>query len=143
MQIYEDGKQFAKCRKAFVNYFEYLGKLLQSGKAWESFLSFVYQERFQKQQERFCQSLSKSGKAFKNSGKGFFPKFPKITLGKERERKAFSPSENRCKPFPPFILDFIKWHVLTCNSYSQVRNSYVLITRQGHFSLLMNSYLGY
>ena len=71
---------------------ESLGKLLQSGKARESFLSFVYQERFQKQQERFCQTLSKSGKAFKNSGKGFFPKFPKITLGKERERKAFSPS---------------------------------------------------
>jgi hypothetical protein len=51
--------------------------------------------------------------------------------------------QNRCKQFPPFILDCIKWHVLTCNSYSQVRNSYVLITRQGHFSLLMNSYLGY
>ena len=51
--------------------------------------------------------------------------------------------QNRCKQFPPFILDCIKWHVLTCNSYSQVRNSCVLITRQGHFSLLMNSYLGY
>ena len=74
---------------------ESLGKLLQSGKGWESFLSFVYQERFQKQQERFCQSLSKSGKAFKNSGKGFFPKFLKITLGKERERKAFSPSDHQ------------------------------------------------
>ena len=52
-------------------------------------------------------------------------------------------TKNRCKQFPPFILDCIKWHVLTCNSYSQVRNSCVLITRQGHFSLLMNSYLGY
>ena len=51
--------------------------------------------------------------------------------------------QNRYKQFPPFILDCIKWHVLTCNSYSQVRNSCVLITRQGHFSLLMNSYLGY
>jgi hypothetical protein len=36
----------------------------------------------------------KSGKAFKNSGKGFSQKLPKITLGKERERKAFSPSGN-------------------------------------------------
>jgi hypothetical protein len=44
--VVEDGKQFAKCRNGFVNYFEYLGKLLKSGKAWESFLSFVYQERF-------------------------------------------------------------------------------------------------
>ena len=26
--IVEDGKQFAKCRKGFANYFEYLGKLL-------------------------------------------------------------------------------------------------------------------
>ena len=40
--IVEDGKQFAKCRKGFANYFEYLGKLLKSGKAWESFLSFIY-----------------------------------------------------------------------------------------------------
>ena len=32
--IVEYGKQFAKCRKGFVNYFEYLGKLLQSGKAF-------------------------------------------------------------------------------------------------------------
>ena len=78
--------------KGFVNYFEHLGKLLQSGKAWESFLSFIFYERFYKQQERFCQSLFKSGKAFKNSRKGFSPKFSKITLGKERERKAFSPS---------------------------------------------------
>ena len=38
--IVEDGKWFA--RKGFANYFEYLGKLLKSGKAWESFLSFVY-----------------------------------------------------------------------------------------------------
>ena len=104
--VVEDGKQFAKCRKGFFNYFEFLGKLLKSGKAWESFLSFVYQERFQKQQESFCKSLSKSGKAFKNSGKGFFPKFPKITLGKERERKAFSPSgyfANKFEGFPTSV----------------------------------------
>ena len=36
------GLWFAKCRKGFANYFEYLGKLLKSGKAWESFLSFIY-----------------------------------------------------------------------------------------------------
>ena len=35
--IVEDGKHFAKYRKGFTNYFEYLGKLLQLGKAWESF----------------------------------------------------------------------------------------------------------
>jgi hypothetical protein len=37
----EDGKQYAKCRKGFANYFEYLvlGKLLIIR---ESFLSFIY-----------------------------------------------------------------------------------------------------
>ena len=48
----------------------------------------------------------KSGKAFKNSGKGFFPNFPKITLGKERERKAFSPSgyyANKFEGFPTSV----------------------------------------
>ena len=41
--VLEDGKQFAKCRKDFANYFEYLGKLGKAFTIRESLgkLSFI------------------------------------------------------------------------------------------------------
>ena len=86
--IVEYGKQFAKCRKGFVNYFEYLGKLLQLGKAWESFYNqgklgkaFFHlstRKGFRSSKKGFVNLFPNLGKLLKILGKVSFQNFPKL-----------------------------------------------------------------
>merc|ERR1712051_462161 len=72
----------------FVNYFEYLGKLLKSGKAWESFYNqgklgkaFFHlstRKGFRSSRKGFINPFPNLGKLLKILGKVSFQIFPKL-----------------------------------------------------------------
>ena len=92
----------------FVNYFEYLGKLLKSGKAWESFYNqgklgkaFFHlstRKGFRSNRKGFVNLFPNLGKLLKILGKVSFRNFPKLTW----ERKG----KGKLSVLPMF---FLRW----------------------------------
>ena len=77
-------KQYAKCRKDFANYFEYLvlGKLLRIRESQGKLFIIYLLGKVLEVAGKVLPIIFKSGKAFKNSGKGFSPKIPWERKGK-------------------------------------------------------------